>query len=622
MDLSQLHPELLSSWDSEKNSNFNIHNVRAKDKVWWICEKWHEYEATVDSRKRGTWCPYCCNKKILKWYNDLATTNSELIKERHFEKNKKMWYSPYEISKWSSIKVWRKCEKWHERQAIVYSRTVENANWCPYCSNQKVLRWYNDLGTTNPIIAKQWNYEKNWNITPETVNEGSNNKYRWKCEKWHERKASIKSRSQWNGNCPFCLNQKVQKWYNDLASTYPELLKEWDYERNWNISPDTVNVGSNNKYWWKCEKWHHWETKVLYRTRKKFWCPYCGNQKVLKWYNDLETKNPELLKERDFKKNKIKPSELQAWSELKVWWICPQWHSYKAGVDLRTKRNQGCPICSKWLHISFPEKSILYYISKFDKNIIENFKDINKWISELDIYIPSKNIAIEYDWARRHSKERDILKNEICLKNKIKLFRIREIWCSELDWTSIDFYVTAEKYNELNDAIKMLIKKIYNQYVDVDIERDKLDILKLMDLNYKKSAKDLPIEILRQRDYKRNKWLVPSAFALLSHRKIWRTCKEWHHFKASVANRKNWRGCPYCSNHKLLSWFNDLATKFPYLVNEWNYEKNKDLKPNEIMSKSWKKVWRKCKEWHEREAKVCNRSNWKWCPYCAGKIKE
>jgi hypothetical protein len=41
--------------------------------------------------------------------------------------------------------------------------------------------------------------------------------------------------------------------------------------------------------------------------------------------------------------------------------------------------------------------------------------------------------------------------------------------------------------------------------MNVDIERDKLDILKLMDLNYKKSAKQLPIEILRQRDYKRNK---------------------------------------------------------------------------------------------------------------------
>ena len=621
MDLAKLHPELLTSWNFNKNNNFDITNIRAKDKVWWKCEKWHEYESTLDSRKRWTGCPYCCNKKILKWYNDLATTNPELLDERDFEKNEKLWYSPYEIPKWASIKVRWRCKKWHERQSLIYSRTIKNPNWCPYCSNQKVLKWYNDLATTNPKIAEQWNYEKNWDITPDIVNEGSNKKARRKCEKWHEWEAIISSRTKNWAWCPYCSNQKVLKWYNDLLTIHPEIAKDWNYEKNWDSLPEMIVAGSNGKYWWKCEKWHEYESTVAERTGRWRWCPYCVNQRVLKWYNDLATTHPKLLKERDYKKNEIMPHEVQAWSDIKVWWICPQWHSYKSWIDLRAKRNQWCPICSKWLHISFPEKCILFYILKLDENIIENYKDVSKWISELDIYIPNKKVAIEYDWARRHSKERDMKKNEICLKHKIQLYRIRENGCSKLDWNSIDFYVEAENYDELNIAIKYLIKNIYNHDMNVDIERDKLDILKLMDLNYKKSAKQLPIEILRQRDYKRNKWLLPSAFALLSHKRIWRTCNEWHHFMASIANRKNGRWCPYCSNKKLLSWYNDLATKFPDLVKEWNYEKNWDLRPNEIMSKSWKKVWRRCEKWHEREAKVCNRSNWRWCPYCAGKNK-
>ena len=614
--------ELLKEWDFDKNWNLTPENVKYKDKIRWKCDKWHSYQAILDSRKRWGWCPYCCNKKVLKWYNDLATTNLELLDERDFEKNKKLWYSPYEISKWASIKVRRKCKKWHEREAIVYSRTVKNSNWCPYCANQKVLKWYNDLWTTNPETAKQWNYDKNWDITPDIVNGGSNKKVWWKCEKGHEWKAIISSRTKSWSWCPYCANQKVLKWFNDLLTTHPEIAKEWIFDKNWNTSPEMIVAGSNKKYWRKCEKWHEYESTVAERTGRWRWCPYCVNQRVLKWYNDLATTHPKLLKERDYKKNEIRPYEVHAWSEIKVWWICPQWHSYKAWIDLRAKRNQWCPVCSKWLHISFPEKTILYYFLKIDKDIIENYKDDNRWISELDIYIPNKNIAIEYDWARRHSKERDLLKNKTCLNNNIQLYRIREIGCPELDWTSVDYYVNIENYDELNCAINFLIKSIYNQNINIDIEKDKLDILKLMDLNYKKSAKWLPIEILRQRDYKRNKWLLPSSFSLLSHKKIWRTCKEWHHFKASIANRKNWRWCPYCSNRKLLTWYNDLATKFPYLADQWNYGKNWDLKPDKIMSKSWKKVRRKCEKWHEWEAKVCNRSNWRWCPYCAWNTKK
>jgi hypothetical protein len=39
MDLAKLHPELLTSWNFNKNNNFDITNIRAKDKVWWKCEK-------------------------------------------------------------------------------------------------------------------------------------------------------------------------------------------------------------------------------------------------------------------------------------------------------------------------------------------------------------------------------------------------------------------------------------------------------------------------------------------------------------------------------------------------------------------------------------------------------
>ena len=61
----------------------------------------------------------------------------------------------------------------------------KKGNNCPYCGNQKLLRGYNDLATTNPKLAKEWNYAKN-TFGPETVMEHTNKKVWWKCEKGHE----------------------------------------------------------------------------------------------------------------------------------------------------------------------------------------------------------------------------------------------------------------------------------------------------------------------------------------------------------------------------------------------------------------------------------------------------
>jgi hypothetical protein len=52
-----------------------------------------------------------------------------------------------------------------------------------------------------------------------------------------------------------------------------------------------------------------------------------------------------------------------------------------------------------------------------------------------------------------------------------------------------------------------------------------------------------------------------------SKKLLWR-CPVGHHFEASVSNRSKGRNCPFCSNRKLLTGFNDLATLFPELASE------------------------------------------------------
>jgi hypothetical protein len=56
-------PELLRQWHPSRNPNLRARDVfiNHPDKVWWICELGHEWEATVRSRLAGKGCPVCNN---------------------------------------------------------------------------------------------------------------------------------------------------------------------------------------------------------------------------------------------------------------------------------------------------------------------------------------------------------------------------------------------------------------------------------------------------------------------------------------------------------------------------------------------------------------------------------
>ena len=77
--------------------------------------------------------------------------------------------------------------------------------------------------------------------------------------------------------------------FNDLASQHPELLAEWDWELNGDLGPDGVVSGSARRVWWRCGHGHAWRISAYNRTGgADRGCPYCGDRKVLKGYNDPE----------------------------------------------------------------------------------------------------------------------------------------------------------------------------------------------------------------------------------------------------------------------------------------------------------------------------------------------
>lgn len=274
---------------------------------------------------------------------------------------------------------------------------------------------------------------------------------------------------------------------SSLASRYPEIANQWNYDKNLSLKPEMIMPNSNKKVWWKCNSGHEWQAIVSSRVTGGNGCPYCSGQKVLVGYNDLETTNPEIASEWHPTKNgDLLPTMVSSGSRNSIWWICPICkETYQSAIYHRTKGN-GCPYCSS-------------------KKIASGLNDL-----------ASLNPVLASDW---HS-----------IKN--------------------------------GD-------------------------------------------------------LLPTMVSIHSGRKVWWKCSLGHEWQASVANRVKGRGCPYCSNKKILQGYNDLATTNPEIASEWHPTKNETLLPTMVSLGSHKKVWWRCKNGHEWQSKIENRKVGNGCPICA-----
>ena len=271
-----------------------------------------------------------------------------------YEKNE---LEPSEVFPHSNKKYWFICTKGHSYDMVMHHK-IKGAN-CPICSNQRLLSGYNDLKTTHPDIAMEWDYDKN-EINPDKVFSGSHKKVWWKCKKGHTYLSSIASRTGLNTGCPYCANQKVIIGENDLLTVNPNLAVEWDYEKNL-LKPSEVFPNSNKKAYWICTNGHSFLSTISDRNSGKG-CPICSNKVIIKGINDLGTTHPKLLLEWDYDKNVIHPTNISFGSRQKVWWRCSKNHSWQAVIYSRAKENgNGCPICAKGLQSSLPEKVISYY---------------------------------------------------------------------------------------------------------------------------------------------------------------------------------------------------------------------------------------------------------------------
>lgn len=344
-DLATTHPELLTMFSP--NNIRKPTEVMAKSDVRlnWVCEYGHEWVAQVKNISNGKRCPVCANKQIVTGFNDFATNYPDLAAQWHPTKNKGV--IPTQVAAGSKKHAWWLCNRGHEWQATIGNRVFFKSG-CPVCQNILVSIGDNDMWTTHPALAEQFDLVKNVPETPWSLIASTHKMIWWKCALDHSWRATGNSRVSQGSGCPICSGRLVLAGFNDLETRYPELSLEWHPNLNGDLNPQQVSGGTPRKVWWLCASGHTYESAIVQRVSLKSGCPICSNQKALDGYNDLASQWPSLLVEWDYIKNApTNPQDVVARSDKKRWWICSEGHSWKTAPGVRIAVGTGCPNCAK-----------------------------------------------------------------------------------------------------------------------------------------------------------------------------------------------------------------------------------------------------------------------------------
>lgn len=218
------------------------------------------------------------------------------------------------------------------------------------------------IAHTHPLLAKEWDSEKNGVLKPEHFTRGSHDNVWWKCKNGHSFQKPIRERLRAKLiMCPTCSHSNVEL-SNNITITYPSILKDWDYEKN-TLSPTQLGPKSDKEVHWKCRYCNkEWKSRISNRTSSCNEVGGCSSCNSLRRNVDptktLAILYPEVAAEWHPTLNEefhITPEEIAPYSNLRVWWKCSKnGHEWHAKVQTRTGGSKvaECPHCTNRYHIN------------------------------------------------------------------------------------------------------------------------------------------------------------------------------------------------------------------------------------------------------------------------------
>lgn len=211
-------------------------------------------------------------------------------------------------------------------------------------------------------------------------------------------------------------------------------------------------------------------------------------------------------------------------------------------------------------------------MKKVFPDAISRYTEIFSNGMELDIYIPSIKLGIEYDgmaWHKTDIIPREKKKYSICQENGIRLLRLMEkppeggnLATADESLTIMDGPMYDKKH--LVKAIRLLLDKIdpesnmwtrrkpiFHSGVDINLDRDEAEIRTYMTKVKNGSFAEQYPALAKEWHTARNGHLSPDKVKPHSHIRVWWACPTCgYEYPATVSHRVNGTGCPKCGLQK------------------------------------------------------------------------
>lgn len=281
----------------------------------------------------------------------------------------------------------------------------------------------------------------------------------------------------------------------------------------------------------------------------------------------------------DYERNTVNPETIEQRSKEKFWFKDKEGHSYKLAPYTYAKNETAT---------SFPEQSVYYYVKKFFPDTVNKAQYVTKdgEVLEIDIFIPSLNIAIEYDGLYWHEKRfnGDSEKNKVLSEDGLYVIRIRESGLPTLDVFNGITIIREKPFNKdesLIVAINKTLLKLKNisqknitKIKEERFDKDKLSILSL--IYYVPKEENLSnYNFNSVWDYKNNGTLTPECIDFTFPHNLRFKCKYGFEISNSPKNivekvKRETKTCP-------LSCFCLVDYKEPceFYVQDYLYQKIK-----------------------------------------------
>ena len=308
----------------------------------WICPTCGgEYTHRIcDKTPDDSDCPYCHGTKVLTGYNDLATTNPELVPQYSSLNDRP---ATMVRKDWKKYVYWEcpDCHYVYERD--LRTKTNDNSD-CPICSKRIAVEGLNSLQDEYPNLPFIWS-EKN-EKKPTEVTSQSSYKAVWVCPTCkHEFKAEVRRVVANEIECPVCTGKVAIEGYNSFADEHPDIPYIWS-EKNDKLPTEVTSISSYDAIWYCPTCKHEFRREVRKMTAGTDECPICTGRVVIEGYNSLADEYPEIASLWSINNDK-KPTEVTSTSYYSALWCCPTCgEEYRGQVRDMVSGAVDCPICS------------------------------------------------------------------------------------------------------------------------------------------------------------------------------------------------------------------------------------------------------------------------------------